>query len=202
MKCAWLVLKQQKADGLFETGPDGLTASEALAAISERVRRMVDDQYRFWREQLQPQLEDQRLRFHNYPDVPETEQTHLAGFFTKSVYPVLTPLAIDPAHPFPQLLNKSLNVIVELEGEDLSTDIPLERPRLPRVVPFAKQEDSAAAFLGHHSAPRRACFTECNKERISSGSHASNLWRRREGAKNFARHRDGCCKVKRGAAVR
>ncbi|MGB8464696.1 MAG: hypothetical protein WCE49_07115, partial [Terrimicrobiaceae bacterium] len=64
-------LKQQKQMHSFETGPDGLTASEALAAISARVRRMVDDQYGCWRDQLQPQLEDQRLRFHSYPDVPK-----------------------------------------------------------------------------------------------------------------------------------
>ena len=80
--------------------------------------------YACWRDQLQPQLEEQRLRFHTYPDVPSSEREHFASFFTKSIYPVLTPLAIDPAHPFPQLLNKSLNVIVELEGgEDFGTDI-------------------------------------------------------------------------------
>ena len=72
-------LKQQKQMQSFETGPDGLTASEALASISKRVRRMVDDQYRCWRE-AQPQLEEQRLRFHTYPDVPEAEQKHLANF--------------------------------------------------------------------------------------------------------------------------
>ena len=107
-------LKQQQQMHSSETGPDGLTAGEALAAISQRVRRMVDNQYACWRDQLQPQLEEQRLRFHTYPDVPSSEREHFASFFTKSIYPVLTPLAIDPAHPFPQLLNKSLNVIVEL----------------------------------------------------------------------------------------
>ncbi len=202
-------LKQQKQMHSFETGPDGLTASEALAAISERVRRMVDDQYRFWREQLQPQLEDQRLRFHTYPDVPETEQTHLAGFFTKSVYPVLTPLAIDPAHPFPQLLNKSLNVIVELEGEDLSTDIAVVQvPRiLPRVVPFAKQEDGDDyVFLGHiilHHVGSLFHGMRIKGAHLFRVTRNSNLYVDEEEAQNLLHAIETeLRKVKRGAAVR
>ena len=202
-------LKQQKQMHSFETGPDGLTASEALAAISERVRRMVDDQYRFWREQLQPQLEDQRLRFHAYPDVPETEQTHLAGFFTKSVYPVLTPLAIDPAHPFPQLLNKSLNVIVELEGEDLSTDIAVVQvPRiLPRVVPFAKQEDGDDyVFLGHiilHHVGSLFHGMRIKGAHLFRVTRNSNLYVDEEEAQNLLHAIETeLRKVKRGAAVR
>jgi polyphosphate kinase len=77
-------LKQQKLMHSSETGPDGLTASEALAAISQRVRRMVDDQYACWRNQLQPQLEEQRLRFHTYPDVPNGEQEHFANFLPRA----------------------------------------------------------------------------------------------------------------------
>lgn len=145
-------LKQQKHAHSSETGPDGMTATEALTVISERVRRMVEDQYKCWREQLQPQLEAQKLRFHTYPAVPDSEKAHFSTFFEKQIYPVLTPLAIDPAHPFPQLLNKSLNVIVELEGENLNTDIAVVQvPRiLPRVVPFSKQEDGDDyVFLGH-----------------------------------------------------
>ncbi len=145
-------LKQQKQTHSTEVAADGMTANESLALISERVRNMTDDQYRCWREQLQPELEAQRLRFHTYPDVPEDELKHFEEFFRKTVYPVLTPLAIDPAHPFPQLLNKSLNVIVELEGEDIDTDIAVVQvPRiLPRVVPFSRQENGDDyIFLGH-----------------------------------------------------
>jgi polyphosphate kinase len=170
---------------------------------------MVDDQYRFWREQLQPQLEDQRLRFHAYPDVPETEQTHLAGFFTKSVYPVLTPLAIDPAHPFPQLLNKSLNVIVELEGEDLSTDIAVVQvPRiLPRVVPFAKQEDGDDyVFLGHiilHHVGSLFHGMRIKGAHLFRVTRNSNLYVDEEEAQNLLHAIETeLRKVKRGAAVR
>lgn len=145
-------LKQQKQLHRSEAGPDGLSASEQLAAISQRTRKMVDDQYRCWREAIRPQLEENRIRFHIYPDVPDEEKAHFEEFFRQHVYPVLTPIAIDPAHPFPQLLNKSLNIIVQLEGEDLNTDLAVVQvPRiLPRVVPFKNsQGGDDYVFLGH-----------------------------------------------------
>ncbi len=145
-------LKQQRQTGLFETGPDGLTATEALEAICDRVRRMVDDQYACWRNSLKPQLEAANIRFHQYPAVPVREREHFEEYYHRSIHPVLTPLALDPAHPFPQLLNKSLNVIVELEGENLNTDVAIVQvPRiLPRVVPFSvKENGDDFVFLGH-----------------------------------------------------
>ena len=145
-------LKQQAQTHTHETGPDGLSAAEALARISERVRRLVEDQYRCWREQLRPALEAERITFHAQGRLPEAERAHFDEFFERQIYPVLTPLAIDPAHPFPQLLNKSLNVIVELEGEGLETDIAVVQvPRiLPRVVPFSnpRPDHEDYAFLG------------------------------------------------------
>jgi len=145
-------LKQQRQTHTHETGPDGVSATEALARISERVRRLVDDQYACWRDQLQPQLAAQRISFHSTGKLPPQERAYFDNFFEKQVYPVLTPLAIDPVHPFPQLLNKSLNVIVELEGKDLETDIAVVQvPRiLPRVVPFSNHEPGSEdyVFLG------------------------------------------------------
>ena len=105
-------LKQQMQTESSETGPDGLSAKETLALISTRTKRMVEDQYRCWREHIAPALDAQRIRFHNYPDVPPDDRAYFAKYFRETIYPVLTPLAVDPAHPFPQLLNKSLNVIV------------------------------------------------------------------------------------------
>jgi len=202
-------LKQQRQTHTSETGPDGLSARETLALISERTRRMVDDQYRCWREQIAPDLERQKIRFHTYPDVPEDEKAHFATFFEKTVYPVLTPIAVDPSHPFPQLLNKSLNVIVELEGVGLQTDIAVvQAPRiLPRVVPFSKphdgddyvllgniiQEHVASLFRGVHV----------------KGSHLfrvtrnSNLYFDEEEEQNLLHAiEEELRRVKRGAAVR
>ncbi len=202
-------LKQQKQTHLFETGPDGLTASEALAAVSARVRKLVDDQYACWREQLQPLLTAQRIRFHTYPDVPADERAFFADFFQKSIYPVLTPLAIDPSHPFPQLLNKSLNVIVELEGEDLETDIAVVQvPRiLPRVVPFSNTDGGDDyVFLGHIIQQHVQSLFHGVKVK---GAHLfrvtrnSNLYFDEEEAQNLLHAIEAeLRKVKRGAAVR
>ena len=202
-------LKQQKQIHSSEAGPDGMTATEVLAVVSQRVRRMVDDQYRCWREQLQPQLEAQKLRFHTYPVVPRSEQKHFGEFFQKHIYPVLTPLAIDPSHPFPQLLNKSLNVIVELEGEDLNTDIAVVQvPRiLPRVVPFSKQVDGDDyVFLGHiiqHHVASLFRGVRVKGAHLFRVTRNSNLYIDEEESHNLLHAIEAeLRKVNRGAAVR
>jgi polyphosphate kinase len=202
-------LKQQRQNNSPETGPDGLSASETLARISARVRRMVDDQYRCWRESLAPALEAHRIRFHNYPSVPTAERAHFEKFYLETVYPVLTPLAVDPSHPFPQLLNKSLNVIVELEGEGLGTDIAVvQAPRiLPRLVPFSSKTDGDDyVFLGNiiqdhvQSLFRGVTVKGAHLFRVTRNS---NLYVDEEEASNLLHAiEEELRKVKRGAAVR
>jgi polyphosphate kinase len=152
-------LKQQVQTSSVALAPDGMSPKSELASISKRARRQVDDQYRCWKEEIEPALAAESIRFHDYPDVPEAERAHFEQFFHDKIFPVLTPLAIDPSHPFPQLLNKSLNIIVHLEGEGINTDLAVVQvPRiLPRVVPFANQTDEQGhdfVFLGsvikHH----------------------------------------------------
>ncbi|HEY5793161.1 MAG TPA: polyphosphate kinase 1 [Chthoniobacterales bacterium] len=202
-------LKQQKQLHASEVGPDGLTASEQLAAISTRTRQMVEDQYRCWRETIRPELEANRIRFHKYPDVPEAEKAHFEEFFRQHVYPVLTPIAIDPAHPFPQLLNKSLNVIVHLEGEDLSTDLAVVQvPRiLPRVVPFkASQDGDDYVFLGHviqHHVGSLFKGVQVKGAHLFRITRNSNLYVDEEEAHNLLHAIEAeLRRVNRGAAVR
>jgi len=202
-------LKQQRQTHSFVTGADGMTAGDSLVAISKRVRTLVADQYQCWREQLQPQLEENRIRFHTYPDVPESEHEHFANYFKKSIYPVLTPLAIDPSHPFPQLLNKSLNVIVELEGDDLETDIAVVQvPRiLPRIVPFSKQENGDDyVFLGHiiqHHVASLFHGVHVKSAHLFRVTRNSNLYVDEEEAQNLLHAIEAeLRKVNRGAAVR
>ncbi len=202
-------LKQQQQTGSTDTGPDGLSAAETLARISVRARKMVDDQYRCWREHIAPALEREKIRFHNYPEVPESEREHFEKFFRETVYPVLTPLAVDPAHPFPQLLNKSLNVIVELEGEDLSTDIAVvQAPRiLPRVVPFSSKVDGDDyVFLGNIiQAHVQSLFrgVKVKGTHLFRVTRNSNLYVDEEEASNLLHAiEEELRKVKRGAAVR
>src|SRR5208337_4386320 len=84
-----------------------------------------------------------------YEELTKEEKQYYAKYFEKSVYPVLTPLAVDPVHPFPQLLNKSLNVAVELEGEDLKTNLAVVQvPRiLPRLLPYKAGESGMYRYI-------------------------------------------------------
>ena len=148
-------LKQQVESEIVERGVDGLTPSETLRAIRRRVRRMVEEQYACWREHLRPALARHRIRFLNFDELSPADLAWLDQFYRAEVRPVLTPLAIDPAHPFPQLLNKSLNMIVRLEmptaGQPLRHLAVVQAPRvLPRLVRLPRDDDRRDfVFLGH-----------------------------------------------------
>ncbi len=142
-------LRQQRESKVSQAGPDGMSPNEQLVAVSQRVRKMVDDQYRLWNETLVPGLEEQNIFFLPYEDLSDDEKKYYTDYFEKSVYPVLTPLAVDPVHPFPQLLNKSLNVAVELEGDELSTHLAVVQvPRiLPRLLPYRAGERGTYRYI-------------------------------------------------------
>ncbi|MGD1086974.1 MAG: polyphosphate kinase 1, partial [Verrucomicrobiota bacterium] len=108
------------------------------------IRRMVRDQSACWRKELAPALAKDGIRFLEPRDLPRADLDWLGNFYRSQVHPVLTPLAIDPKHPFPQLLNKSLNIIVQVEmrtGDDLLRHLAVvQAPRvLPPVVRLARQ---------------------------------------------------------------
>jgi polyphosphate kinase len=132
-------LRQQRDSKVSESGPDGIGPNEQLVAVSQRVRNEV----------LVPGLEEQHIFFLSYNDLSDDEKTYYTDYFEKSVYPVLTPLAVDPVHPFPQLLNKSLNVAVELEGNALSTNLAVVQvPRiLPRLLPYKAGERGIYRYI-------------------------------------------------------
>jgi polyphosphate kinase len=147
-------LKQQMEGGGVERSVDGLTASETFHAIVRRVRRMVADQYTCWREDLRPSLTRSGIRLLHVAELDAADLVWLEEFYRTQVRPVLTPLAIDPAHPFPQLLNKSLNLIVRLEmskhGEVLKHTAVVQIPRvLPRLVRLPRADGRQDhVFLG------------------------------------------------------
>jgi polyphosphate kinase len=138
-------LKQQIESDVVERSVDGLTASEAFRAITRRVRQMVNDQYACWREQLLPALVKNGIRILDLPELEPADLAWIEQYYRAEVRPVLTPLAIDPAHPFPQLLNKSLNLIVRLEmlkgHESLKHLAVVQIPRiLPRMVQMPSKD--------------------------------------------------------------
>ena len=142
-------LKQQRESSVNEPGPDGMSPAEQLAAISARVRKMVEDMYLLWSKELVPALEQKNIFFLGHNELTKEEKQYYTKHFEKSVYPVLTPLAVDPFHPFPHLLNKSLNVAVELEGTDLSTNLGVVQvPRiLPGLLPYKAGEKGMYRYI-------------------------------------------------------
>ena len=137
-------LKEQVESGNMKHGLDGLTPVQTLRAVHERIGRLVREQYLCWREQLAPALAEQGICFPGPRGLSGPDLKWLEGFFREQALPVLTPLAIDPVHPFPQLLNKSLNIIVQLEmktgGENLRHLAVVQVPRmLPPVVQLPRE---------------------------------------------------------------
>ena len=121
------------------TGPDGQHAKDTLTNISDRCHELVDHQYRILNDVLIPALEKENIHFLRRSQWNEAQSAWVAEFVEREVIPVVSPIGIDPAHPFPRLVNKSLNFIVELEGNDaFGRDLNyaiLPAPRsLPRVI--------------------------------------------------------------------
>ncbi|HEY4185304.1 MAG TPA: polyphosphate kinase 1 [Polyangia bacterium] len=111
-------LKQQLSGNVAETPPDGLTAAEQLAAISQRAHAMVAEQYRVWREAVAPGLADiAGVRLLRPASLSAEQRALIMATFSREVWPVLTPLAVDPGHPFPMLRNRSLNLAISLQKE-------------------------------------------------------------------------------------
>ncbi|HEY0093202.1 MAG TPA: polyphosphate kinase 1, partial [Archangium sp.] len=110
-------LKQQLASGVAEPAADGLLPAEQLSAISERVHALVESASRLWVEELHPGLLAAGVSVLTRDKLTAEQKAAARTYFTTSVFPALTPLAVDPGHPFPHLRNKSLNVAVLLRRE-------------------------------------------------------------------------------------
>ncbi|QSA95575.1 polyphosphate kinase 1 [Methylococcus sp. EFPC2] len=127
----------QKAElGSSKTEPDSLSPQEALAAIGQRTHELVAEQYRVLNELLLPQLEAQNICFVRRTDWNASQQTWLRRYFEEELLPILSPMGLDPSHPFPRILNKSLNFILSLSGKDaFGRDIELATLQAPRALP-------------------------------------------------------------------
>jgi len=107
-------LKRLIAAGDQSIGPDGLTAREAMAAVSTKIHGLVEDQHRCFLEILQPRLAAQGIHLVR-PGVENAEQArYLEDYFQRVLLPVVTPLAVDPGHPFPHLANRAICLVVSL----------------------------------------------------------------------------------------
>ncbi len=136
-------LKQMLTVGSTQAGPDGILPPDLMVALSQRAHTLVDEQYRVFNEVLVPALERERVRFVRRTDWSKEQDAWLRNYFANELMPVLSPLGLDPAHPFPRILNKSLNFIVSLSGKDAFgrntgfavVQAPRALPRLIRIPP-------------------------------------------------------------------
>ncbi len=132
-------LKQKIALGSVQAGPDNFSPTEVMSQLSAEAHRLVDEQYRVLNDELIPELEKHDIRFVRRTHWNEAAESWLYEFFSQELLPVLSPLGLDPAHPFPRILNKSLNFVVSLEGKDAfgrsSGTAIVQAPRsLPRLI--------------------------------------------------------------------
>ncbi|HEV7776201.1 MAG TPA: polyphosphate kinase 1 [Luteibacter sp.] len=130
------VLKHQHALNAAAPGPDGMSSTETLARIRERVLELVSAEYVTWHDELRPALAAEGIRFLTREEWTDKQRRWLEGYFQNEIMPVLSPLGLDPAHPFPRILNKTLNIAVVLEGRDaFGREGHMALVRAPRSLP-------------------------------------------------------------------
>jgi len=144
-------LMQQMDSEVAEPGPDGLSARDQLARIHVEVAELVEAQRRCW-QHLCPALAAEKIVIRQPWGLTRSELAWVRTYFREQVFPVLTPLALDQAHPFPQLGNKTLNVVVTLHNPAAPQPAPLVAilpvPRiLPRLVAIAPASPGPQRFI-------------------------------------------------------
>jgi polyphosphate kinase len=131
---------------------DGLTPREQLRRIYDEVNGLVTAQYTCWHKEILPALAEEKIQFRAVDQLEDGERDWVQKYFDSQVMPVLTPLAVDQAHPFPQLGNKTLNVLVALDSpeapgvEKLMVIVPVPRS-LPRIVQIAPAATGVQRFI-------------------------------------------------------
>ena len=116
--------------------PDGLTPKQVLEQISRTAHEAIDRQYRILNDEIFPKLREADISFLRRGELTPAQSVWIKKYFQEQVAPVLTPISLDPAHPFPRLVNKSLNFIVTLEGKDaFGRQIDLAVVPAPRSLP-------------------------------------------------------------------
>ncbi|MEV6641122.1 RNA degradosome polyphosphate kinase [Amycolatopsis sp. NPDC051371] len=155
-------LKRRDETGLLVRSADGLTPREQLDYIAKRNQDLVERQTGAFEKHLRPQLAEHDILIVGWADLSGADQLRLSSYFSEQIFPVLTPLAVDPAHPFPYISGLSLNLAVTVRDPEGGTErfarvkVPSNVPRLMRVEPertsrtatFLPLEELIAAHLG------------------------------------------------------
>ncbi len=150
-------LRRQVAAGVLATSADGMSAQAQLDAIEVRVRELVARQQRCLHGEVLPALAERGVKLVRYHDLPAEDRVGIDAFFEREVFPVLTPLAVDPGHPFPYISNLSLSLAVEINDPEWEGS-RFARVKVPKSLPrwvttstpyvFVPLEDVIGAHLG------------------------------------------------------
>src|SRR6266481_2430904 len=127
-------IKQQIQSETSDVGPDGMSPTETFNAIQRLVHELVATQYALWKNELMPALAKNGIRLHDVAQLTGKRAAWAKRYFQEEVFPMLTPLAVDASHPFPQLLNKSHNLLVRARAHQGGEPL-LAIVQVPRVVP-------------------------------------------------------------------
>jgi polyphosphate kinase len=209
------LIQQVDNDVAASGGIDNIGPREQLRRIHSVVASLVEDQYHCWRDQLLPALAEQGITFADTARLSASETAWVRTYFEEQIFPVLTPLAIDQSHPFPQLGNKTLNLVVSLD--DPGTEhidrhfaiLPVPRV-LPRIIaidtPEPERRERRFIFL---SDIIKLCAADFFPGYTIHGAHAfrvtrnSDLYIDEEEAENLLKRiEEELRNLRRGAAVR
>jgi polyphosphate kinase len=150
-------IKQQVAAGVVSRTPDGTTPAEQLIAIRRVVAGLVERHRTCWLEDVQPKLCAQGVHVLDYEELGEQQRAFCKAYFEREVFPVLTPLAFDPSHPFPQISNLSINLAVVIN--DPEEGQLFARVKVPAVLPRLIPINGGRCEGPEHILPeRRHCF--------------------------------------------
>ncbi|WP_454085096.1 RNA degradosome polyphosphate kinase [Georgenia sp. Marseille-Q6866] len=135
-------LKRRIATGLAVTAASGLSPRQVLEAISVRAHELMEEHARTFAEDIQPALAAEGIEILHWGDLAESEQLRLRKYFRKQIFPVLTPLAVDPAHPFPYISGLSLNLAVVVRNPSSGKE-HFARVKVPPLLPRFIAVDAA-----------------------------------------------------------
>lgn len=145
-------LKRQIVSDVNESTSDGLTAQEQREYIYQELCPMVKEQYRLFNQELVPQLEENNIKFFKYSELDEDEKKKLDKYFDDEIFPVLTPIAMDNVHPFPNLVNRTLAFAIVLDDPD--TEIVEDKVSVlqipgnfPRFISIGKENSTQYLLL-------------------------------------------------------
>jgi polyphosphate kinase len=145
-------LKKQVAAGVVDTPPDGLTPAEQLAAIRKAALRLMTEAQKCTQDELIPLLDKAGMHILNYADLNQKQKENVDSYFAEVVFPVLTPMAFDPGHPFPHISNLSLNLAVLIRDTHEHFARIKVPSTLPRLVPIKRSSGSVRrdGTVPHH----------------------------------------------------